>query len=58
MGDHRWRGYDHPELYKMIHQGPGPEASSAMDERWGSIATTLEQINGDLNQGLVAKMPK
>jgi hypothetical protein len=52
MGDHRWRGYDHPELYKMIHEGPGPGASNTMDERWGSIATTLDQINSDLNQGL------
>ncbi|GDY32146.1 WXG100 family type VII secretion target [Gandjariella thermophila] len=52
MGDHRWRGYGHPELYKMIHEGPGPAASTGLDERWGTIASTLEQINSDLNQGL------
>ncbi|WP_156754524.1 PPE domain-containing protein [Actinokineospora pegani] len=52
MTMHRWEGYDHPTLFKMINSGPGPGASTAQTEYWESLAGELEQIDGDLNSKL------
>ncbi|WP_424183423.1 PPE domain-containing protein [Actinokineospora sp. G85] len=52
MTMHRWEGYDHPTLYKMINSGPGPGASTAQTEYWESLAGELERIDGDLNSKL------
>ncbi|HUQ58999.1 PPE domain-containing protein [Lentzea sp.] len=55
MTDHRFQGYGHPELYKMINSGPGVSASIPVEQGWKAIAATLAQIDGDLHAGL-AKM--
>ncbi|MFD5828982.1 PPE domain-containing protein [Lentzea sp. NPDC060358] len=55
MTDHRFQGYGHPELYKMINSGPGVSASIPVEQGWKAIAATLAQIDGDLHTGL-AKM--
>jgi hypothetical protein len=46
---YRWRGYEHPELYKMINSGPGPAASDPQTEYWKSLTDELSQIDQDLN---------
>jgi hypothetical protein len=55
MTDHRFQGYDHPELYKMINSGPGVAASIPVEQGWKKIAETLAQIDEDLHTSL-AKM--
>ncbi|SDF59545.1 PPE family protein [Lentzea fradiae] len=55
MTEHRFQGYGHPELYKMINSGPGVSASIPVEQGWKQIAATLAQIDGDLHEGL-AKM--
>ncbi|MEV6240031.1 PPE domain-containing protein [Lentzea sp. NPDC051838] len=55
MTDHRYQGYDHPELYKMINSGPGVSASIPVEQGWKTIKDTLAQIDGDLHAAL-AKM--
>jgi hypothetical protein len=55
MTDHRFQGYGHPELYKMINSGPGVSASIPVEQGWKTIAATLAQIDADLHTGL-AKM--
>ncbi|SEP77935.1 PPE family protein [Lentzea xinjiangensis] len=55
MTEHRFQGYAHPELYKMINSGPGVAASIPVEQGWKQIAATLAQIDGDLHEGL-AKM--
>ncbi|MDX8030028.1 PPE domain-containing protein [Lentzea sp. BCCO 10_0856] len=55
MTDHRFQGYAHPELYKMINSGPGVSASIPVEQGWKTIAATLAQIDADLHAGL-AKM--
>ncbi|NGY62115.1 PPE domain-containing protein [Lentzea sp. NEAU-D13] len=52
MTDHRFQGYGHPELYKMINSGPGVSASIPVEQGWKTIAATLAQIDGDLHQAL------
>jgi len=42
MGNIRWRGYDHPEMYKMINSGPGAPVSHPITEYWDSLSTSLE----------------
>ena len=55
MTEHRYQGYSHPELYKMINSGPGVAASIPVEQGWKTIATTLAQIDSDLHAAL-AKM--
>lgn len=52
MTDHRFQGYGHPELYKMINSGPGVSASIPVEQGWKTIAATLAQIDDDLHQAL------
>ncbi|MFC7618230.1 PPE domain-containing protein [Actinokineospora soli] len=52
MAVHRWRGYDHPELYRMINSGPGPAASTPQTEYWDSLMRELGDIDHDLNAKL------
>ncbi|MGW5051054.1 hypothetical protein [Actinokineospora sp. NPDC004072] len=52
MGMHRWRGYDHPELYRMINSGPGPAASTPQTEYWDALLRELGDIDHDLNAKL------
>ncbi|MGI5504115.1 PPE domain-containing protein [Lentzea sp. CA-135723] len=52
MTDHRFQGYGHPELYKMINSGPGVSASIPVEAGWKTIAATLAQIDSDLHEGL------
>lgn len=48
--DHRWQGYDHAELYRRIHSGPGPAASTASVARWVEVADALAEIDADLGR--------
>jgi hypothetical protein len=48
----RWRGYSHADLYKMLHDGPGPTASAEPSRRWGEIAATLTEVSQDLKKAL------
>lgn len=48
----RWRGYEHPELYKMINTGPGPAASDQQTVYWASLTDELAQIDADLHKAL------
>ncbi|WP_394615008.1 PPE domain-containing protein [Lentzea sp. JNUCC 0626] len=52
MTDHRFQGYGHPELYKMINSGPGVSVSIPVEAGWKKIAATLAQIDTDLHEGL------
>lgn len=52
MTDHRFQGYAHPELYKMINSGPGVSASIPVEQGWKKIKETLAQIDGDLHTAL------
>ncbi|HEU5474097.1 MAG TPA: PPE domain-containing protein [Actinophytocola sp.] len=48
----RWRGHSHPELYDMIHSGPGPAASGPQTAYWNSLTDELSQVDADLNRAL------
>ncbi|MGX7823957.1 hypothetical protein ACTG9Q_02575 [Actinokineospora sp. 24-640] len=52
MTMHRWRGYDHPELHRMINEGPGPAASTPQTEYWETLLSELGEIDADLNAKL------
>ncbi|GAA3637189.1 hypothetical protein GCM10022267_24620 [Lentzea roselyniae] len=52
MTEHRYQGYSHPELYKMINSGPGVAASIPVEQGWKTIADTLAQIDEDLHTSL------
>ncbi len=52
MGDHRWRGYRHPELYKMINSGPGAAASEPQTTYWESLTKELTEVDETLNSRL------
>ncbi|NYH79346.1 hypothetical protein FHR84_002680 [Actinopolyspora biskrensis] len=52
MSDHRWQGYTHAELFEMLHQGPGPEASDSSVRRWSELGRALE----DIDSGMVAAL--
>uniref|UniRef100_UPI0039BF01D5 PPE domain-containing protein n=1 Tax=Lentzea alba TaxID=2714351 RepID=UPI0039BF01D5 len=52
MTDHRFQGYDHPELHKMINAGPGVSASIPVEQGWKIIADALAQIDEDLHTSL------
>ena len=49
---HRWRGYEHPELYNMINSGPGAAASDPQTSYWEGLAKELSQLDQDLNTKL------
>lgn len=49
---YRWRGFEHPELYKMINAGPGPAASDPQTVYWQGLATELAEVDADLNAQL------
>ncbi|WP_344034694.1 PPE domain-containing protein, partial [Saccharothrix xinjiangensis] len=52
MGDHRWRGYAHPDLYRMINEGPGVAASRPIEDKWKSLSETLAEIDTSIHRGL------
>jgi len=52
MGDHRWRGYSHEELHKMINGGPGVAASIPLEDSWKALSETLGQIDASISEGL------
>ncbi|MPZ80589.1 MAG: PPE domain-containing protein [Actinophytocola sp.] len=49
---HRWKGFEHPELYEMINSGPGPAASEPQTNYWVSLTDELSQVDEDLNTRL------
>jgi len=49
---YRWRGYEHPELYKMINAGPGAAASDPQTTYWQDLAKELTEVDEDLNARL------
>jgi hypothetical protein len=49
---HRWSGYGHPTLYKMINTGPGPAASDPQTSYWQSLSKDLTEIDQALNKKL------
>ncbi|HEV2783456.1 MAG TPA: PPE domain-containing protein [Actinophytocola sp.] len=48
----RWRGHSHPELYDMIHSGPGPNASDAQTQYWKALTDELAEVDAELNKAL------
>ncbi|GLZ37678.1 PPE domain-containing protein [Actinokineospora sp. NBRC 105648] len=52
MAMHRWCGYDHPTLHKMINGGPGPAASTPQTEYWDALNAELADIDAELNAKL------
>lgn len=52
MSDHRWQGYSHEELYRQLHNGPGPAASAASIRRWSDMSAALADIDADIKQAL------
>ncbi|NHD19053.1 MULTISPECIES: PPE domain-containing protein [unclassified Actinopolyspora] len=54
MSDHRWQGYTHAELFEMLHQGPGPEASDPPARRWSELGRALEDIDSGMTAALRA----
>ncbi|MEU5691325.1 PPE domain-containing protein [Actinosynnema sp. NPDC020468] len=52
MGDHRWRGYAHPELHRMINEGPGVAASRPLEDGWKALSESLGQIDTEIQEGL------
>ncbi|MFC7341437.1 PPE domain-containing protein [Saccharopolyspora griseoalba] len=54
MSDHRWQGYRHSELYAQIHDGPGPDSSTASVHRWSELTRALEEIDDGLAAAITA----
>ena len=52
LGDNRWQGYSHQELYTMLHAGPGPAAAGATADRWSTMAGALSDIQQDISAGV------
>ncbi|ONI82349.1 hypothetical protein ALI22I_40290 [Saccharothrix sp. ALI-22-I] len=52
MGDHRWRGYAHPDLHRMINDGPGVAASRPLEDSWKSLSEALGEIDTSIQDGL------
>ena len=48
MGDHRWQGYRHAELYAQINEGPGAHGSTDSVRRWSELTRALGEIDGGL----------
>ncbi|SER82403.1 PPE domain-containing protein [Actinokineospora terrae] len=44
----RWRGFSHKELYLMLHDGPGAQASTEPSRRWTELTATLNEVGHDL----------
>ncbi|HEX6356818.1 PPE domain-containing protein [Actinophytocola sp.] len=49
---HRWRGYEHPELYTMINAGPGAAASDPQTTYWQNLEKELTEVDEELNTKL------
>jgi hypothetical protein len=54
LGDNRWQGYSHEELYAMLHAGPGPAAAGVAADRWSAMAGALSDIQQDISTGVAA----
>jgi hypothetical protein len=52
MGDHRWRGYAHPDLHRMINEGPGVAASRPLEDSWKGLSEALGEIDVSIKEGL------
>ncbi|OLR90487.1 PPE domain-containing protein [Actinokineospora bangkokensis] len=50
----RWRGFTHEELYRMLHDGPGAQASADPSRRWAALHAALTEIGQDLGDSLSA----
>ncbi|GLZ38562.1 PPE domain-containing protein [Actinokineospora sp. NBRC 105648] len=48
----RWRGFTHKELYLMLHDGPGAQASADPSRRWAQLTAALADISHDLGNTL------
>ncbi|MBC6448454.1 PPE domain-containing protein [Actinokineospora xionganensis] len=48
----RWRGFTHEELYRLLHEGPGAQASADPGRRWAELASTLSDVGQDLATAL------
>ncbi|GLW95401.1 hypothetical protein [Actinokineospora globicatena] len=44
----RWRGFSHKELYQLLHDGPGAQASAEPTRRWTELTATLNEVGQDL----------
>ncbi|WP_436492178.1 PPE domain-containing protein [Actinokineospora sp. HUAS TT18] len=44
----RWQGFTHEELYRLLHEGPGPQASAAPAHRWAELSAALSDIGQDV----------
>lgn len=49
---YRWRGFEHPQLYKMINTGPGAAASEPQTSYWQSLSRELADVDVTLNKKL------
>lgn len=49
---HRWRGYEHPELFNMINAGPGAQASVPQTTYWQDLSKELTELDTQLNNKL------
>lgn len=56
MSEHRWQGYSHQELFDQIHQGPGPDGSTAPVRRWAELSRALGEIDAGLASALASAM--
>jgi PPE family protein len=54
LGDNRWQGYSHEELYAMLHAGPGPSAAGVTADRWSAMAGALSDIQQDISSGVAS----
>ncbi len=52
MGDHRWQGYSHEQLYEMLHSGPGGSAAGPVADRWSAMSGALADIQQEINAGV------
>ncbi|GGS25152.1 PPE domain-containing protein [Actinokineospora fastidiosa] len=50
----RWRGFTHEELYRMLHDGPGPSASAGPSRRWAELTSALDEVGHQLESALGA----
>ncbi|MBE9376404.1 PPE domain-containing protein, partial [Saccharopolyspora sp. HNM0983] len=54
MGEHRWEGYRHPELFDLINDGPGPDGSLTSVRRWEELTRALGEIDSGLAGAVAA----
>ncbi|ONI72992.1 hypothetical protein ALI144C_44340 [Actinosynnema sp. ALI-1.44] len=50
--DIRWMGLDHKAIFEMINAGPGPNASDAPADFWGTLSAGLNDISSTLHKKL------